>query len=46
MHWKYKAAIQNLVGTLPPALANPIYYHLQSRFGGLRRLTANSPLGG
>lgn len=37
MHWKHKAAVQNLLGRLPPNLGNPIYYQLQCRFGGLQR---------
>ena len=37
MNWKHKAAIQNLMGRLPPTLGNPIYYELQCRFGGLRQ---------
>ena len=37
MHWKYKAVVQNLMGRLPSNLGNPLYYHLQCRFGGLRR---------
>lgn len=37
MHWKHKAAIQNVIGRLPPNLGNPIYYQLQCRFGGLQR---------
>lgn len=44
MHWKYKAAIQNLMGRLPPNLGNPIYYHLQCRFGGLQQPTPISRL--
>jgi len=44
VHWKYKAAIQNLMGRLPPSLGNPIYYQLQSRFGGLRHSTPLSRL--
>lgn len=37
MHWKLKAAIQNVMGRLPSDLANPIYYGLQRSCGGLRR---------
>lgn len=36
MDWKTKAAIQNLMGKLPPGLGNPVYYRLQRTFGGLR----------
>lgn len=44
MHWKQKAAIQNLMGKLPPGLGNPIYYQMQCRFGGLRQPTPVSRL--
>jgi SAM-dependent methyltransferase len=44
VHWKYKAAIQNLLGGLPRSLGNPIYYQLQCTFGGLRRTTPLSRL--
>ena len=36
MQWRYKAAVQNLVGVLPPAIGNPVYYFILSRYGGLR----------
>ncbi|QDU55345.1 hypothetical protein Pan181_15340 [Aeoliella mucimassa] len=38
MHWKYKAFIQNLVASLPEQLALSVYYPIQRRFGGLRRI--------
>ncbi len=38
MHWKVKALIQNAVDLVPPRVAHPIYYQLQRRFGGLRRV--------
>jgi SAM-dependent methyltransferase len=44
VHWKHKATIQNLIGSLPPRLGNPIYYQLQCRFGGLRQPTPVSRL--
>ncbi len=46
MNWRQKAAVQNLVGRLPPALGNPVYYWLQSTFGGLRHPTPMSRLKG
>lgn len=39
MHWKLKAAIQNAVAALPPALSHRAYYWLQRRFGGYREIT-------
>jgi SAM-dependent methyltransferase len=44
MNWKVKAAIQNVMGRLPPDLANPVYYRLQRSFGGLRQPTPLSRL--
>ena len=44
MNWKVKATIQNLMGRLPPDLANPIYYRLQRSCGGLRQPTPVSRL--
>jgi SAM-dependent methyltransferase len=44
MHWKTKAAIQNVLGRLPAAAANPVYYRLQRTFGNLRRPTPLSRL--
>jgi SAM-dependent methyltransferase len=44
MNWKVKAAIQNVMGRLPPDLANPVYYRLQRSFGGLRQTTPISRL--
>lgn len=44
MNWKFKAAIQNLMGRLPPDLANPMYYRLQRSCGGLRTPTPLSRL--
>jgi len=36
MHWKHKAAIQNLVARLPSPVSHAAYYAIQRRFGGLR----------
>jgi len=44
VHWKHKAAVQNLLGRLPPNLGNPLYYQLQCRFGGLQRTNPISRL--
>ncbi|MCB0168375.1 MAG: hypothetical protein KDI79_29370 [Anaerolineae bacterium] len=35
MNWQTKAKIQNLVASLPAAMADPVYYFIQRRFGGL-----------
>jgi SAM-dependent methyltransferase len=42
--WKYKAAIQNVIGKLPASVGNPIYYQLQRRFGGLQQTNPMSRL--
>jgi SAM-dependent methyltransferase len=39
VNWKFKAAIQNVLGGLPPVLTNPVYYGLQRTCGGLRSAT-------
>jgi SAM-dependent methyltransferase len=44
VHWKLKAAVQNIMGRLPPNFANPVYYRLQRSFGGLRETTPLSRL--
>ncbi len=46
MYWKHKAAVQNLIGRLPPNLGNPLYFCMQSTYGGLRAPTPVSRLEG
>jgi SAM-dependent methyltransferase len=38
MNWKIKARIQNIVSLLPVSASYELYYWMQRRFGGLRRL--------
>ncbi|MGI4834859.1 MAG: methyltransferase domain-containing protein [Janthinobacterium lividum] len=38
MHYLLKAAVQNAVALLPRPLGQPLYYHLQRRFGALRQV--------
>lgn len=42
MHWKAKAAIQNLVSLLPQRLSGSAYFWLQRRFGGLRAINPSA----
>lgn len=39
MHWKVKAAIQNMVARLPESISYPTYYTIQRTVGGLRHVT-------
>jgi hypothetical protein len=38
MRWKVKAAIQNTIAGLPPAVSYPVYYRMQRLVGGLRKM--------
>ncbi|MGQ0720827.1 MAG: methyltransferase domain-containing protein [Candidatus Eiseniibacteriota bacterium] len=38
MNWTAKARIQRLVGALPRFVREPVYYHIQRRFGAFRSL--------
>ncbi|MEM6331093.1 MAG: class I SAM-dependent methyltransferase [Planctomycetota bacterium] len=42
MHWKLKAAAQNVLARLPHAWSHAAYYRLQRRYGGLRRVDPTS----
>lgn len=44
MHWKLKAKIQNAVSLLPSSASYSVYYWIQRRFGGLRRINPVSRL--
>jgi SAM-dependent methyltransferase len=44
MHWKFKAAIQNLVASLPSSVSCEAYYWIQRHFGGLKRFNPTSCL--
>jgi SAM-dependent methyltransferase len=45
MRWERKAAIQRLIAKLPESLSLPLYYAVQRRFGGLRRVDHRYALG-
>jgi SAM-dependent methyltransferase len=36
MNWKQKAAVQSWIARLPSGIGNPLYFFLQTRYGGLR----------
>jgi len=44
MHWKIKAAIQNVIALLPDAVSYEAYYWIQRHFGALRRVNPVSRL--
>lgn len=44
MHWKLKAAIQNLISMLPNELSYSVYYQFQRHFGGLKRVNSSKRL--
>jgi SAM-dependent methyltransferase len=38
MHWKTKAKIQRILAMLPDSMSYRLYYHMQKRFGALKRV--------
>ncbi len=42
MNWKLKALIQNIVNLLPNTLSQSSYYHIQRKYGGLKKANPES----
>jgi len=45
MHWKVKAAVQNVVAWLPESICYPAYYAIQRSVGGLRYVSTLRTVG-